>query len=157
MNWDKRTSVRGGKQMKFKLKKCFKWTLIIAGLVAVLAWVMSDGEHHNRYRQEGINRGFQGGNWGMQPSNLHHTFHHGGFHAIGFLVAIFLWGMVIIAVVSFIRKRAAKRCSNLSVSEPVLVNHFTPLQQTSSANGDFLDEWEKNLNSVKEDNKHGNL
>jgi hypothetical protein len=143
--------------MCFKIKKCFKWTLISVGLLAVFAWIMSDGEKDERYRQAGgMNRGLQGGNWAMQPSDLHHM-HHGGFHAIGFLLSIFLWGIVIIAVVSFIRKRVAKRRSSLSNSEPVLINQYTEVRPTTSANGEFLDEWEKNLTNLKEDNKHGNL
>jgi hypothetical protein len=141
--------------MTFKVKKCFRWTLITAALLAVIAWVMSDGGHHQRYRQLGEgNRGFQSGNWIIQQTHLHNQFHQPGFHMLGFLLAILVWGTVIVSVISYIRRRAAKRCSKLSTLESVSIQDAT---QPSSVNGEFLDEWEKNINHLKEDHPHGNL
>jgi hypothetical protein len=146
--------VEGGISLKLKLKKCFKWTFLTAGLLALVAWAISGGEHDERFRQTGnIKHGFQGGNWPIQPSNLHQHFYHGGFHLGGFLLSIFLCGAAIIAVASFIRKRKNK-CQKVQTG---LVQYYSPMEQTNSTNGEFLDQWEKNLTNLKEENKNGNL
>ncbi|HJV47378.1 MAG TPA: hypothetical protein VJ824_16800 [Bacillota bacterium] len=129
--------------MKSKVRKCLKWTIISVFLFVVVGLMVGRGGGH-RYHAGGMR-----GETFMPHGNLHHSFAHAGYHGVSFILSLLLWGIALVVLFVIIQKRRAKRhmASSLSV-EAHLAEGWNV---TSTAHGDFLDQWEKNLNKTQEE------